>query len=57
MRQFLRYAIASNGEVRNCFYAAKGRKYLSETEADVLIVKNNSIGKMLRRFDDSLEDY
>jgi four helix bundle protein len=53
----LRYAIASNGEVRNCFYAAKGRKYLSETEADVLIAKNNSIGKMLRRFDDSLEDY
>ena len=32
MRQFLRYAAASNAEVRSCLYAAEGRKYLTENE-------------------------
>jgi four helix bundle protein len=48
--QFLRYSFASNGELKSGCYAATGRKHLSETEAADLIVINESIAKMLRRW-------
>ena len=48
--QFLRYAIASNGEVKAGYYAAGGRAYLSETETASLIELNESIARMLRRW-------
>jgi four helix bundle protein len=47
--QFLRIAAGSNGEVRACYHAARGRHYLSEAEADELIELSNSIGRMTRR--------
>ena len=53
--QFLRYAAASNAEVRSCFYIAKGRKYLSHDEAENDIERTNRIGRRIRRLDDSLE--
>jgi four helix bundle protein len=53
--QHLRYSAASNGEVRSDFYAALGRRYIGEAEANDLIEENNSIGKMIRRLQQSLE--
>ena len=53
-RQFLRIAAASNGEVRSLYYAALGRKYLRQPEADELIEASNSIGRMIRRLSDTL---
>jgi len=47
--QHLRYAAASNGELRACLYAAQGRGYLDSTEAEGLIEDTNIIGRMLRR--------
>ena len=49
-KQFLRYAIASNGELKAGFYAAEGRAYLAPAEAAALIKANESIAKMLRRW-------
>jgi four helix bundle protein len=54
-RQFLRYAAASNGEVRSSLHAAVGRKYLSEGEGNEFIDHSNVIGKMITRYQASLE--
>ncbi|HEU4691063.1 MAG TPA: four helix bundle protein, partial [Vicinamibacterales bacterium] len=43
--QFLRYAFASNGELKSAYYAAEGRQYLSEAETADLIQLNESIAK------------
>ena len=48
--QFLRYAFASNGELKSGYYAASGRDYISKDEAADLIEINESIAKMLRRW-------
>ena len=48
--QFLRYAFASNGELKAAYYAAEGRKYLGAAETADLIALNESIAKMLRRW-------
>src|SRR5690242_10424964 len=36
MLQFLRFAAASNGEVRSCYYAAHGREHIGDSERDDL---------------------
>ena len=54
MRQFLRYAVASNGEVKAAYYAADGRAYLMASEAADLMALNESITRMLRRWDATL---
>src|SRR5262245_45103461 len=48
--QFLRYAFASNGEVKCGYYAAEGRKYIDAAETADLIALNESIARMLRRW-------
>ena len=53
--QFLRYAFASNGELKAGYYAASGRNYLSPAEASDLITLNESIARMLRRWQATLE--
>jgi four helix bundle protein len=53
--QFLRVASGSNGEARALLYAARGRKYLADEEAEPLIESTNVIGRMLRRLIESLE--
>jgi four helix bundle protein len=55
MLQFLRYAFASNGELKSGYYAAAGRNYLSEDESKELIALNESIARMLRRWQSTLE--
>lgn len=52
--QFLRYAFASNGELKSGYYAAEGRSYLSEPEHAELIALNEGIAKMLRRWQATL---
>jgi len=52
--QFLRISAGSNGEVRSCFHAACGRKYIDQAEGDALIAESDVIGKMIRRLQDSL---
>jgi four helix bundle protein len=52
--QFLRYSAASNGEVRSCYYAAHGRQIIDDAERDELLELNGSIGKMTRRWQQSL---
>jgi four helix bundle protein len=49
-KQFLRYAMASNGELKAGFYAAEGRAYLMAAEMAALIERNEYIAKMLRRW-------
>lgn len=56
MRQFFRYAAASNGELRGCLYAAEGRNYLARAEATELIEASNAIGRMITRFQATLGD-
>jgi four helix bundle protein len=51
--QFLRYAFASNGELKAGYYAASGRNYFSPAEASDLITLNESIARMLRRWQNS----
>ena len=41
-RQFLRYAMASNGELKAGFYAAEGRAYLTAGEMAPLIERNET---------------
>lgn len=41
--QFLRYAFASNGEVKASYYAARGRQYVTDEELADLIALNESI--------------
>jgi four helix bundle protein len=53
--QFLRYAFASNGELKSGYYAASGRKYLTAAETAGLIELNESIARMLRRWQSNLE--
>ncbi len=53
--QVLRIAAASNGEVRSCFHAAQGRKYIDGAEAETVIEASNSIGRMIRRLQDTLK--
>ena len=53
--QFLRYSFASNGELKAAYYAAGSRKYLESTEAAALIALNESIARMLRRWQATLE--
>ena len=53
--QFLRYSFASNGELKAGYYAADGRKYVSAAEAVELIELNESIAKMLRRWQATLK--
>jgi four helix bundle protein len=52
--QFLRYAFASNGELKAAYYAGEGRKYLASAEMAELIELNESIAKMLRRWEATL---
>jgi four helix bundle protein len=53
--QFLRYAFASNGELKSAYYAAESRDYLSSSETADLISLNESIAKMIRRWQATLE--
>jgi four helix bundle protein len=53
--QFLRYAFASNGELKSAYYAAEGRQLLPADETADLIRLNESIAKMLRRWQATLE--
>ena len=52
--QFLRVAAGSNGEVRSCYYAAHGRKYIDDDESTELIELSNVIGRMIRRLQGTL---
>jgi four helix bundle protein len=52
--QFLRYSFASIGELKAGYYAAEGRKYLAATETADLIALNESIARMLRRWQATL---
>jgi len=49
-KQFLRYAIASNGELKAGYYVAEGRAELAAAEAAALVEQNESIARMLRRW-------
>ena len=49
-KQFLRYAIASNGELKAGYYVATGRAYLTAAEEAALVEQNDSIARMLRRW-------
>jgi four helix bundle protein len=53
--QFLRYAFASNGELKSGYYASEGRNYLSSSEAADLIGLNEGIARMLRRWQGTLK--
>ena len=53
--QFLRYSFASNGELKAGYYAAESRKYLDPAEAVDLIALNESIARMLRRWQATLD--
>jgi four helix bundle protein len=53
--QFLRISAGSNGEVRSCFHAAQGRRYIGEAEAADLVGASNAIGKMIRRLQATLK--
>jgi four helix bundle protein len=53
--QFLRYAFSSNGEVKAGYYASQGRHYISRAELGDLIRLNESIAKMLRRWQSTLD--
>jgi four helix bundle protein len=52
--QFLRYAFASNGELKSAYYAAEGPNYLLAAETADLVALNESIAKMLRRWQATL---
>ena len=53
--QFLRYAFASNGELKTGYYVAVGRHYLPEAETADLITLNEGIARMLRRWQATLD--
>ena len=53
--QFLRYAFASNGELKAAFYASSGRGLLLHEELSELIEANESIARMLRRWQAKLD--
>ncbi len=54
--QFLRIAAGSNGEVRSCLHAARGRGCISNVEADTMIEETNVIGRMIRRLQETLRE-
>ena len=54
--QFLRYAFASNGELKAAYYIAAGRGYLTAAETQPVIELNESIGRMLRRWSATVAD-
>jgi four helix bundle protein len=56
MLQFLRCASVLNGEVKAALLAAEGRGYLQRSEFGGLIAGNESIARMLRRWQASLEN-
>jgi len=56
MRQFLRYAQASNAELRGCLYANHGRGYFGDLEAEQAIENCKGVGRMLTRFMATLKD-
>jgi four helix bundle protein len=53
--QFLRYAFASNGELKSAYYAASTRKYVTAGETTELMELNESIARMLRRWQSTIE--
>lgn len=53
--KFLRYSIASNGEVKSGYYAAEDRKYVTPVEAKELIDLNERIAKMLAKWKATLK--
>ena len=54
--QFLRYAFASNGELKSGYYAAAGRNYLSEVEDRRLdCAEREHCRRMLRRWQATLD--
>ena len=53
--QFLRYAFASNGALKAGYYAADGRAHIAAPETTELINLNESIARMLRRWQANLE--
>jgi four helix bundle protein len=53
--QFLRYSFASNGELKAGYYVAQDREYITHVEAAALIELNESIARMLRRWQATLE--
>ena len=55
-RQFLRYAFASNGEVKASYYVAEGKAYMTPAETAELIGLNESIARMLRCWENTLDD-
>jgi four helix bundle protein len=52
--QFLRYAFASNGETKAGYYACEGRQHITPAELADLIALNDSIARMLRRWQATL---
>lgn len=52
--QFLRYAIASNGELKSGYYVAEGRHYITSSELVDFVELNEHIAKMLRRWQSTL---
>ena len=50
--QFLRYAFASNGELKSGYHACEGRQSIAVAEH---IALNESIAKMLRRWQGTLD--
>jgi four helix bundle protein len=52
---FLRYSYASNGELKAGYYACEGRNYITSMELAELIELNESISKMLRRWQGTLD--
>ena len=53
--QFLRYAFASNGELKAGYYAAEGRNYTNQADTIELVRLNESIARMLRCWESSLD--
>ena len=48
--QFLRYAIASNGELKSGYYTAEGRRFTTQAETAASISLNETIARLLRRW-------
>jgi four helix bundle protein len=53
--QFLRYAFSSNGELKAGYYACQGRRHITNLQAGELIRLNESIARMLRRWQSTLD--
>jgi four helix bundle protein len=47
---FLRYALASNGELKSGYYACEDRRHITAAEGAELRELNESIGRMLNRW-------